>query len=220
MLNTRKTSASISAGTILEGKTSLGQAFDVSFENGVKVLNSENANYSFGSLHQIMQKGIVEVLGHSMPANILMLGLGGGSALAILSGKLRKPYKVTAIEIDADLVEIAGRHFGLDRYDNLSVICGDACHEIRKLPAGTFDLIIDDIFWDNRMPDFCLQEAYLSDNMKLLSPRGTYMRNTMTLEPGELRHFENNLQKVFGGFYSKKHPEYGNMIYFCQIQPK
>lgn len=202
----------------MEGKTRLGQTFEVSIENGVKVLNSENANYSFGSLHQIMQKGIVEVLNNAKPANILMLGLGAGSALAILSGKQRQPYKVTAIEIDTDLVDIAAQHFGLGEYTNLSVLCGDARHEIKNLPEGSFDLIIDDIFWDNRLPDFCLQEEYLSDNMKLLSAEGTYMRNTMALELNELRLFENNLQKVFGGFYSKKHPEYGNIIYFCQIQ--
>lgn len=47
---------------IEEGTTELGQKYEVNYENGIKVLNSENANYSFGSLHQIMLKGIDEVL--------------------------------------------------------------------------------------------------------------------------------------------------------------
>ena len=72
---------------IEEGTTKLGQKYEVNYENGIKVLNSENANYSFGSLHQIMLKGIEEVLKKHRPKRILILGLGAGSILSIMKNK-------------------------------------------------------------------------------------------------------------------------------------
>ncbi len=214
-LDSRKILSYVFQQTILKGKTSLGQTYEINFENGSKVLNSENANYSFGSLHQIMLKGISEVLRQHKPSNILMLGLGGGSALSILANKCRHPYQVTAIEIDPELVDIAYRHFDLGKYHNLRVIKGNVTEEIKHLPAASFDLIIDDIFWDNRMPDFCITREYLSGNSALLADKGIYMRNTMNMESHESRIFENCLSEVFSGFYSRTHSEHLNKIYFC-----
>jgi spermidine synthase len=202
--------------TIVQGKTSLGQTYEVNFENGVKVLNSENANYSFGSLHQIMLKGITEVLKKSKPEKILMLGLGAGSALSILANKSQLPFRVTVVEIDKDLISIARQHFDLDTYQNIQIVCGDAAQEIRKLPPATFDLIIDDIFWDNHIPEFCLSPSYLRDNAQLLAPKGVYMRNTMNMENLETKAFEQELKEAFSGFYNLKHAEHHNKIYFCQ----
>ncbi len=202
--------------TIVQGKTKLGQTYEVNFENGTKVLNSENANYSFGSLHQIMLKGISEVLRKSRPANVLMLGLGAGSALSILANKCKRPYSVTVIEIDPELITIAREHFGLDNYAQLNLICGDAAAEIKKLPEESFDFIIDDIFWDNKIPEFCLTPAYIQSNSRLLSSAGVYMRNTMNFEAGECEAFEKSLSLAFKRFYHLKHAEHNNKIYFCQ----
>jgi spermidine synthase len=201
--------------TIVHGKTRLGQSYEVNLENGIKVLNSENANYSFGSLHQIMLKGINEVLKKSKPSNILMLGLGAGSALSILANKCRHPFKVTIIEIDPDLVDVARQHFELDRYSDVEIITGDVKKEIKNQPESAYDLIIDDIFWDNRMPDFCLTQEYLSDNSRTLTPKGIYMRNTMNMEPEENITFEQHLASAFSRFYSLTHSEHNNKIYFC-----
>jgi spermidine synthase len=201
--------------TIVQGKTRLGQSYEVNFENGVKVLNSENANYSFGSLHEIMLKGITEVLRKNKPANILMLGLGAGSALSILANKCKHPYKVKAIEIDQELIEVARAHFNLSQYDNLEMIQADAATEIKQLHGQGFDLVIDDIFWDNQLPEFCLDLSYLQDNCHLLAARGIYMRNTMNLAPAQEKKFEKDLQSVFSHVYHLRHAEHNNKIYFC-----
>ena len=201
--------------TIVQGKTRLGQDYEVNFENGVKVLNSQNANYSFGSLHQIMLKGIFEVLKKISPKNVLMLGLGAGSALSILANKCSQPYKVTVVEIDQDLIDIAGQHFGLHQYQNIQIIQGDVVEKIKELPAQAFDFIIDDIFWDNQMPAFCLSQDYLQDACGLLTEGGVYMRNTMNLQPEEEEAFENKLRGIFANFYHLKHNEHNNKIYFC-----
>lgn len=219
-MSTRKIISYVVPLVVEHGTTSLGQQYEVNFENGVKVLNSEHANYSFGSLHTIMQKGITLVLKDHKPSNILMLGLGAGSALAILAARCKWPYRVTVVEIDPDLIGIARKHFNLDAHSNTAVICGDASKVIRELKPESFDLIIDDIFWDDKVPAFCLGKPFLQDNNRLLSANGIYLRNVMNASTAEIRDYENNLASSFGSFKNSKHTEFNNKIYICRPQPQ
>lgn len=217
-MSTRKIISYVIPQVVEHGTTSLGQQYEVNFENGVKVLNSEHANYSFGSLHAIMQKGIGIVLKDHKPSNILMLGLGAGSALSILATRCRWPYRVTVVEIDRDLIEIARKHFSLDMHSNTEIICGDALKVIKELPAATFDLIIDDIFWDDKVPEFCFDKLFLQDNSRLLTKHGIYLRNVMNASANQVKAYESNLASAFGSFKSSKHNEFNNKIYLCRPQ--
>lgn len=199
-----------------EGKTQIGQSYEVNFENGVKVLNSANTNYSFGSLHQIMLKGIEEVLRKQQPKKVLMLGLGAGSALSVLSKKCQWPYTVTAVELDADLIRIAKAHFELSTYDNLTLINGDAAEQVTQLPAASFDFIIDDVFMDDSVPEFCRSISYINSCRQLLEPGGVYMRNVMANGFDNMKQYEQDLKEHFKDVYSLKHKTYGNRIFFCK----
>lgn len=201
---------------IEEGTTGLGQKYEVNYENGIKVLNSENANYSFGSLHQIMLKGIDEVLKKKKPSRILVLGLGAGSILSIMQKKFKWPYTFTAVEIDADIVRLKLMYFNEENTDNGEILCLDANKAIYQLKEHSYDLIVDDVFWDNSIPDFCKEEDYLRRNKVLLAEGGIYMRNTMDTEGMNHKEYEKQLSKVFSSFYSSKHPVFKNKIYFCQ----
>ncbi len=198
------------------GTTELGQKYEVNYENGVKVLNSENANYSFGSLHQIMLKGIDEVLKKHKPKRILILGLGGGSILSIMKKKFKWPYTYTAVELDADIVRLKLTYFDEAGAENGEVLCMDAKTAIHQLEDHSYDLIVDDVFWDNSIPDFCKEQDYLSRNNALLSDGGIYMRNTMDTSGMNHKEYEKQLSLVFSSFYSVKHPVFKNKIYFCQ----
>jgi spermidine synthase len=199
-----------------EGITSLGQHYEINFENGVKVLNSENTNYSFGSLHQIMQKGIDEVLKTHQPKKILMLGLGAGSALHILNKKCKWAFEVVVVELDADLIEIAKEEFELTKYNNVELLHSSAEQAVSELNSKSFDLVIDDVFWDNQVPAFCLNETYLQQCSNLLKGDGVYMRNIMSDASFKIKTYETQLKKTFYKVNSMQHAVYGNKIYFCQ----
>lgn len=216
-MNSKKLISYVWPSLIEQGKTALGQTYEVNYENGVKVLNSENTNYSFGSLHQIMLKGIDEVLRNKRPRNILMLGLGAGSAISILKQKCKHDFELTAVEIDADLIELARRHFELSE-QNVNIVNDDASHAIKVLDAGQFDLIIDDVFLDNQVPAFCREPEYLQANARLLSADGVYMRNIMAESLVDAKAYEKVLTSAFNEFYSVKHKTYGNRIYFCSVK--
>jgi spermidine synthase len=216
-MNAKRVISFVLPQTVAEGVTALGQKYEVNFENGLKVLNSENSNYSFGSLHQIMLKGLNEVLKKNSPKKILMLGLGAGSALQVLRNKCKWPYHVTIVEIDNDLIELARLHFELDSHVNTTIINTDAKLAIQELKGGDFDLILDDIFWDDQIPEFCLKEDYLNSCSKCLVANGIYLRNTMPTPEMDFEQFEFNLAHAFSSHYSIKHAVYGNKIYFCQL---
>jgi spermidine synthase len=199
-----------------EGTTKLGQKYEVNYENGIKVLNSENANYSFGSLHQIMLKGIEEVLKKKKPKRVLVLGLGAGSILSIMQKKFKWPYTYTAVEIDEDIVRLKLAHFDEGNSNNGEILCLDASKAIYQLEEASYDLIVDDVFWDNNIPDFCKELNYLERNKALMSEGGIYMRNTMDTSGMNHKDYEKQLSQVFSSFYSSKHPVYKNKIYFCQ----
>jgi spermidine synthase len=215
-LSSKKIISYVYPQVIEEGTTKLGQKYEVNYENGVKVLNSENANYSFGSLHQIMLKGIEEVLKKHKPKRVLILGLGAGSILSIMNKKFKWPYTFKAVELDADIVRLRKLYFDEEGTENGEILCMDAKTAIHQLEAHAYDLIVDDVFWDNSIPEFCKEQDYLKRNKILLAQGGVYMRNTMDTESMNHKEYEKELSKVFSSFYSVKHPVYKNKIYFCQ----
>jgi hypothetical protein len=53
---------------------------EVTYINGKKVLDTKNANYSYGSLQKILEIGLTKVDLNKVD-NLLLLGMGGGSMI-------------------------------------------------------------------------------------------------------------------------------------------
>jgi spermidine synthase len=81
-------------------------------------------------------------------ADVLMLGLGGGTTLHLLASGIR-PATVTAVERDPEVIRLARSFFDIDRIHGLRIVEGDAHVILKKFEAErrTFDLIIDDVFF-------------------------------------------------------------------------
>ncbi|MBI2326356.1 methyltransferase domain-containing protein [Candidatus Collierbacteria bacterium] len=85
------------------------------------------------------------------PENILILGLGGGSALFWLRRRFPKSH-LTAVEIDPVMIEIAQKYFHIGKIKDLTIVNQDAVEFIKKikqtLPAGRqeFSLILMDCY--------------------------------------------------------------------------
>lgn len=162
-----------------------------------------------------MYKGIEEVLKYKKPANVLMLGLGGGSALKIMADKFNWEFKVTVVEIDSDVISMAINHFNLEHYTNIQILNHDAKSVVHNFEQNSFDLIIDDVFWDINIPDFCFSEEYLQANCDLLCDEGVYFRNTMGENQESIFRYEEVLAKIFPFYYHTRDRKYGNRIFYC-----
>jgi len=77
------------------------------------------------------------------PKSILMLGLAGGTAFRVLRHLLPE-CKLTAIDIDSEIVELAREHMDLGSL-NIEVITTDAYPWLEK-NRRTFDVVFDDIY--------------------------------------------------------------------------
>ena len=121
---------------------------EVRWEYGRKVLNSSGANQSFGSLHRVWQ----QVFRHPMvrqlsPADVLLLGLGGGSVVHILRHELGSKAPITAVEMDPAMVHLARTHFRLDACPDVHVVTGDAVIQVQAMEQR-FGLVVVDLFDD------------------------------------------------------------------------
>lgn len=121
---------------------------EVRYEAGRLVLNSAHGNQSFGSLHRVWQEVFKEIgVKDCPPANVLLLGLGGGSVPHILRNETGIAAPITAVEIDPAMIALGRSHFGLGRYADLRIVEGDAIVHVHG-DRQRYDLVVVDLFAD------------------------------------------------------------------------
>ena len=187
---------------IYHKNSAVSKTLEVTWNNGELVLDSKNTNYSYGSLQRILRKGL-KYIGFERILNfenILVLGVAGGSVIKTLVDEIKFKGKITGVEIDATVIDIANRYFELDKIQNLEIVIDDAFEFVLKTKLK-YDLIIIDIFEDTSMPNFLFQDFFINRINSLLNLNGFILFNTMVINKIEE---ERNLiyKSKFGGEYS------------------
>lgn len=181
---------------IYKRNSAVSKSLEVSWNNGRLVLDSHSTNYSYGSLQRILRKGLKEVgFDEILKMNhILVLGVAGGSVVKTLVDEVKFTGKITGVEIDRDVVELANLYFRLDQIPNLTIIIDDAFEYVLKTDEK-YDLIIVDIFQDSKMPTFLFERVFADRLTFLLNINGYILFNTMKLDG---MHDERNEQYISG----------------------
>lgn len=175
---------------VMKKQSSRSQTLEVTWNDGQLVLDSKNANYSFGSLQRILRYGLKKI-GFEKVATmneILVLGVAGGSVIQTLRKEIKHKNRITGIEIDEEVLEIARTYFHLNEIENLRLIVYDAFEFVLRT-KNTFDLIIIDVFDDIQMPNFLFEAFFLHRLYDILNPDGKILFNTMI---SEYEHFQRN----------------------------
>ena len=187
---------------IYKRNSATSQSLEVTWNNGELVLDSMNTNYSYGSLQRILRKGL-KYIGFERIRNfesVLVLGVAGGSAIKTLVDEIKFKGKITGVEIDPIIIEIANRFFHLDTINNLEIVIDDAFEFVLKTKHH-YDLIIIDIFQDTTMPNFLFEDYFIQRINYLLKVNGFILFNTMVInEENRIRNV--NYKKKFDGNYS------------------
>ncbi len=167
---------------VLKQKSNFSKTLEVTWANGELVLDSQNTNYSYGSLQRILRKGLKFIGFEKVKAmnNILVLGVAGGSVIKTLVNEIQYEGKITGVEIDKAIIDIANEYFYLDQIQNLEIIIDDAFDFVLKT-KDKYDLIIIDIFQDTRMPNFLFETFFIDRICHLLNQGGFILFNTMVL---------------------------------------
>lgn len=168
---------------IFKKKSARSKVIEVTWANGELVLDSENTNYSYGSLQRILRYGLRNI-GYDKVLkmdHILVLGVAGGSVIKTLVDEIKYSGKITGVEIDTDMIQIANQYFGLNEIKQLEIVIDDAFEFVLKTKEK-YDLIIIDIFEDTNMPNFLFEKFFSERICFHLKDRGFVLFNTMILD--------------------------------------
>lgn len=146
-------------------------------------MDSENTNYSYGSLQRILRLGLKHIGFDRIRSmeNILVLGVAGGSVIKTLVDEIKFDGRITGVEIEPQIIELANKYFKLDEIPQLEIIIDDAFEFILKTKEK-YNLIIIDIFQDTHMPNFLFESFFINRICFLLKSKGFVLFNTMLLD--------------------------------------
>ena len=150
---------------------------EVNVRNGKYLLDGEKVNYSFGSLHELFRSAFAHhQIERQCPENVLILGFGAGSVAQILQQELNLKCKITGVDVDAVVLDIAKHYFNAGNYQQTQLICDDAFHFIAQ-DAEMYDLIVIDLFIERRVPKAFLGTDFLQLVKQRLNPGGNIFFN-------------------------------------------
>lgn len=148
---------------------------EVTWSNARKILDSEHANYSYGSLQRVMES-CLEKIDLKQVKSVLLLGLGGGSVIQSLREKFGYGGVITAVEIDPVVIQLAGEEFGIRSSENLSIIEADAL-QFTLNTAHRFELVIVDLFIDDKVPEQFYSTAFCENLARVSVNKATIIYN-------------------------------------------
>lgn len=148
---------------------------EIRMDRGQKVLDSRNTSYSYGNLQKVWDK-VLESVSLANAERILVLGMGGGSVIQLLREKYRFKGRIVAVELDPVIVQLARTEFGIKNEQGLRILCMDAADYVKKRTAG-FDLILVDLFIDDKVPEPVLKQNFWDDLGKHCKKNGRIFFN-------------------------------------------
>ena len=190
---------------IFKKKSARSKMIEVTWANGELVLDSENTNYSYGSLQRILRYGLRNI-GYKTIVDmdhILLLGVAGGSVVKTLVDEIEYKGKITGVEIDSDMIQIANDFFNLNQIKQLEVIIDDAFEFVLKTKQK-YNLIIIDIFEDTKMPNFLFERFFSERICSLLRDQGFVLFNTMILDEAHNVRNRNYIAEINPKLFSSK----------------
>jgi len=166
---------------------------EIQWQNGVKVLNSDKANFSYGSLHQVFQQGFKHYnLPNADVQSILILGFGGGSVYSILRNELRYKGKITGVELDDKIIKAAHQHFNIPSNNKQFTLINTNALTFVSNNKSAYDLIVVDVFNDLLIPKSFLTTKFLQQLNELLTSKGKILYNVISQKNTLIKAIEDN----------------------------
>ena len=175
--------------------------------NGKYVLNSDNANYSYGGLHALFNAFFKRIAIKKYDIkSVLVLGMGAGTVVSLLKQKYKIDCSITAVEKDDVVIELAKKYFEIEKFKALRIVNDDA-FEYVKTTHKKFDLIISDLFIDGNVPEQFASPEYITNLKRISNTNSCLIYNKMTenrKHKKEVKAFEKLFSEVFTGAETHK----------------
>lgn len=200
---------------IYKSKSSVSKSIEVTWTNGELLIDSENTNYSYGSLQRILRIGLRKIGFNTIQSmeNILVLGVAGGSVIKTLVNEIDFKGQITGVEIDPAIIEVANSYFQLNEIPNLEIHIQDAFDFVLRC-KDRYSLIVIDVFEDLQMPNFLFETFFINHTASLLKKNGFILFNTMILNEADndrnkkfIANFDNANFKIYSIPRIERHNE-------------
>jgi len=131
---------------ILKTSSPQNEYLELVWSNGKKILNTKDANFSFGNASKVIEKALTPYAQEIQEAqNILILGFGCGSAIELLDRKYNYKNKLIGVEYDAKIIDLYHEHFANQFQLKPKIVCSDAADFLRQ-DYAKYDIILVDLF--------------------------------------------------------------------------
>lgn len=164
-------------------------------KRSIRVGNLQQSGQMVELLWQALRE--IKILIYEDIKDILILGLGGGSVVNIIS-KCFPKAEITGVEIDAEMIKIGKRYFDLGKYKNLKIKNADAFDFVKKTKEK-YDLVLVDLYLGCEIPEQASEDKFLLNLKKLLSKKGVVIINRLRNKNNkkELADFRKKMNKYF-----------------------
>jgi spermidine synthase len=145
-------------------------------------LDARRVTHSGGSLREVWRQAFDALAIARHPRErVLLLGLGGGSALELLRERGVRAA-VDAIELDPEVVRLARARFGIERWQPLAIHVADALVWIDQ-PGPRYDMVLVDLFVEDVIPPLAREEGFVRALAARLAPGGLLLFNQLGHTP-------------------------------------
>lgn len=180
-------------------KGELGHHLEVNVQNGRVLLDTANVNYSFGSLQDVFDYAFTKT--HLYDANInsvLILGFGSGSVAELLHQNNHPNIQFKGVEADKEVIRLAKKYFPIANAENVKIVHDTAEHFVENC-KDTFDIIVIDVFVEDKVPASIQSVEFLQHVKALLSKQGKVYFNKMDVDHDDIStdQLEKILRAVF-----------------------
>lgn len=130
------------------------------------------------------------------PRRIFVSGLGGGGLAVVLHHHLWRS-RLDCVELSPAVVAAATDCFGFATDERMSLVTGDAAETLARTPAGSYDLLLLDLFFDNgETPEHLVTDDFFGLCHSRLTGEGLLAMNLGARVPG----FDQRLATVCAHF--------------------
>ncbi len=135
----------------------------------------------------------------SLPENVLLIGLGGGSLVKFLLD-FSPEARIDVAEINPEVVNVARGYFQVPESERLLITLapGEAVVADRLAAGVRYDLLLLDAFNEDGPARALLETEFLCSCRELLAPGGIFAMNLWNRPKDNFPAIHETLQNVFG----------------------
>lgn len=153
---------------------------ELTLHNGKLLLDTDTANYSFGSLHDVFRSAIKELDFDPKKKSALILGFGAGSIATILNKEMKLNLQIDGVDLDPVMLEIYKDYFIFEN-DNCTLYAMDIMDYLESCKVK-YDHIFVDVFVNLDVPEAILTKKFIQLLTKCSTPETAIVINTMLEE--------------------------------------